>query len=61
MYRDLWEAAASCLQHNRGTITPRGEDERRMLDAAERCMCGSFWSGQTDGWLPEAAQMSLFK
>jgi hypothetical protein len=59
-YRELWEAAASCLQHNRAQITPRGADERRMLDAAHACMCGHFWSGHTDGWLGEAQQMGLF-
>lgn len=59
-WRELWEAAASCLQHNRGKIRPRGEDERRILAIAEKCQCGHFWSGETNGWLPEAEQLDLF-
>ena len=50
-YRELWEAAASCLQHNMTKIKPRGEDEKRMLDEATNSTCGHFWSGKTDGWL----------
>jgi hypothetical protein len=60
LYRELWEAAASCLLYNRGKIKPRGEDERRLLDVAEKSMCGHYWSGATDGWMPEAGQMDLF-
>ena len=50
-YRDLWEAAASCIQHNGANIKPRGPDERRMLARASIATCGHFWSGETDGWL----------
>lgn len=60
-WRELWEAAASCIQHNRKLIKPRGEDERRIIEAAEKCGCGHYWSGRTDGWLPEAEQMGLFE
>lgn len=49
--RLLWEAAASCLQHHRAAIRPRGADERRMLAASDSSTCGPFWSGRTDGWL----------
>ena len=52
-YRELWEAAAACLQHNRKRIKPRGEDERLMLEAADRCLCGHFWSGKTSGWMDD--------
>ena len=50
-YRELWEAAASCLQHNRAKIRPRGKDKERMISRAMQDMCGHFWSGSTDGWL----------
>lgn len=53
--RDLFEAAASVIAHNRTRIAkPRGADERRLLayiDAGGAPMLGSFWSGRTDGWL----------
>jgi hypothetical protein len=58
-FRELWEAAASCLQHNRKKIRPRGEDERRVLDIADKQMCGHFWSGKTNGWLPESDRVNL--
>ena len=54
-YRELWEAAASCLQHNRAKLRPRGPDEARMLDAAMQSLCGHFWSGKSDGWLIDHA------
>jgi hypothetical protein len=50
-YRELWEAASSCLQHNMTKIKPRGQDEKRMLEEAAKSTCGLFWSGKTDGWL----------
>jgi len=50
-YRELWEAAASCLQANRAKIRPRGPDDSRMLAHAAQDRCGHFWSGRTDGWL----------
>jgi len=52
-WKELWNAAASCLQHNKAKIKPRGQDERRMLEAADKCTCGHYWSGKTNGWLPE--------
>ena len=52
MYRELWEAAASCLVANNKKIKARGPDESRMLDWALGSMHGHFWSGQTNGWIP---------
>lgn len=52
-YRQLWDAAASCLQHNMKKISPRGEDEKRMLSMAKNSLCGSFWSGKTNGWFED--------
>ena len=51
-YRLLWEAAASCLRHNRARLAkPRGGDEARVIAHAGETDLGLFWSGRTDGWL----------
>ena len=52
-YRELWQSAASCLAANNKKIKPRGLDESRMLRWAAISDHGHFWSGQTDGWMPE--------
>ena len=54
-YRALWNAAASCLHYNRDRLRkPRGKDEARMLAHVEHYReFGAFWSGNTDGWLPD--------
>jgi len=49
--RRLWQAAASCLLENHRLIKPRGPDESRMMQHAERADLGVMWSGTTDGWI----------
>lgn len=51
-YRDLWEAAASCLLHNQDKLRrPRGPDEKRLLSLIHLANLGRFWSGETKGLL----------
>ena len=50
-YRAMWQAAASCLAHNSGKITPRGEDEKAIINIAIESGHGVFWSGKTNGWI----------
>lgn len=52
-YRELWNAAASCLAHNKDKIRPRGEDERVIIQIASKSDHGHFWSGETKGWLED--------
>lgn len=50
MFRTRWEAAASCLAYNAGKITPRGQDEKAIIEIAKDADHGVFWSGKTSGW-----------
>lgn len=49
--RRLWQSAAACLSNVQPK--PRGEDERRMLQAAYAEDHGPFWAGTTDGWIKQ--------
>lgn len=50
-YRNLWQAASSCIAINASKIKPRGEDEQKLIEIAKKADHGVFWSGQTKGWL----------